>query len=156
MIQFSGPEPVQEVLAHHPCCLQGIAYGRQPVFQRSPGFRRKVIQIGFQRFRIQGRGLPGQLIQVRDKGVDGVGAKSPSASSACPASSGLCWPGGIAVFGKFNDIFGHISAPGGFILVVMEKTACIPPVSGGLLQNCCFPHPARHSRRMMGVPFIYK
>jgi len=61
------------------------------------------------------------LIQVHDKGVYGVGAKSPSAPSACPASGGVCWPGGIAVFGKFNNVFGHLSAPGGFVLVVMKK-----------------------------------
>jgi hypothetical protein len=53
MLRFPGPEPVQEVLAHHPGGLQGGAYGGQPVFQRSPDFRRKVIQMGFQRFRIQ-------------------------------------------------------------------------------------------------------
>jgi hypothetical protein len=71
-------------------------------------------------------------------------------------TGGVCRPDGIAVFVKFNNVFGHLSAPGGLALVVIEKTASIPPVSGGLLQNGCFPHPARHSRRMLGVPFIYK
>jgi hypothetical protein len=134
MLRFPGPEPVQEMLAHLPGGLQGIAYGSQPVFQRSPDFLRKIIQVGFHRFRIQGRGLPGQLIQVRDKGVYGVdrevrvagaGAASPSEPSACPASpAASAGPAASPCSGSSITSSGICLLPAGLLFMANSKSSC--------------------------------
>jgi len=62
---------------------------------------------------------------IDQKMIPGRGRRGEIASRAVGVpgfAGGVCRPGGIAVFGKFNDIFGHLSASGSYFAVSPEKT----------------------------------